>query len=221
IPRAEKIWYELGLAFYELDEKEKARDALERVIQINPYNLDAIIALADISNALEKYEEALYYCNLALNISEFTAEIYFQAALAYNGLNDKKTAILFLKEGVHINPHDPRFDLRARILLDKIKSKTEEYELKLNDLGKWKLKIYTCYYCGTIIDRNKTICSKCNKKILKCNVCKLPISLGEKIAQCPMCLSKNHQIHLQEWVKTQGFCPNCLQKLSNNDVIIL
>ncbi|MFX1538696.1 MAG: hypothetical protein ACFFDI_31295, partial [Promethearchaeota archaeon] len=80
---------------------------------------------------------------------------------------------------------------------------------------------YTCYSCGEPIEKTQETCANCGNVILKCSVCKLPISAGEQIGKCPQCESKGHLTHLQEWVKSQGKCPYCLQNLRTDAIVIL
>ena len=80
-------------------------------------------------------------------------------------------------------------------------------------------KTYSCYYCGEPNEKNDLLCSKCNEKILFCSVCKLQIVFGETIGKCSLCDSISHLNHFQEWVKTQGKCPNCLQELPIEGIV--
>ncbi len=74
---------------------------------------------------------------------------------------------------------------------------------------------YTCYYCHTNIeDRSASICPNCNEKIVRCIVCKLPISSKEIIGSCYECQGIAHLNHLQEWLKVKGTCPVCQRKIS-------
>ncbi|NHJ38590.1 MAG: hypothetical protein FK731_01060 [Asgard group archaeon] len=80
---------------------------------------------------------------------------------------------------------------------------------------------YTCYYCGYPIERDFKLCPDCGEKVLRCEVCKLPISFGDDIGFCPICESKSHLIHLQEWVKTNGNCPHCMKKIPLEGIVPL
>jgi len=78
-----------------------------------------------------------------------------------------------------------------------------------------KAKYSTCCYCGTPVDATDLLnCPNCANEILKCILCKLPISYGEEIGQCVICGAKGHLSHLEEWVKKHGICPTCLQDTS-------
>lgn len=101
--------------------------------------------------------------------------------------------------------------------LEQVFIRKENTDVLINNL---KVQYSTCYYCGMPIEQPESpICSACGKELLKCNVCKLPISFGELIGQCSLCETKGHLHHLEEWVKTQGKCPSCLQELPLQGVI--
>jgi rubrerythrin len=72
---------------------------------------------------------------------------------------------------------------------------------------------YTCYYCGYPVEKDFKLCPDCGEKVLRCEVCKLPVSFGDDIGFCPLCESKGHLSHLHEWVKTNGICPHCMKKI--------
>ena len=80
---------------------------------------------------------------------------------------------------------------------------------------------YTCYYCGYPIERDFKLCPDCGEKVLRCEVCKLPVSFGDDIGFCPLCESKCHLIHLQEWIKTNSNCPHCLKKIPLEGIVPL
>jgi len=71
---------------------------------------------------------------------------------------------------------------------------------------------FHCSKCQEIIEnRTANTCPSCGEKILRCIVCKLPILAEESIGKCSLCEGVAHLSHLQEWMKTQGNCPRCLQ----------
>jgi len=91
----------------------------------------------------------------------------------------------------------------------------ERYSLTVSS----RTKSYICYNCGMPIEKENTKCSSCGKEILKCNVCKLPISFGEETGTCKFCESKGHLSHLQEWLKIKGTCPTCQKKLTIDEIV--
>ncbi|NHJ47658.1 MAG: hypothetical protein FK733_07715 [Asgard group archaeon] len=78
----------------------------------------------------------------------------------------------------------------------------------------------SCFFCGSPLDKKTNSCPKCSQEVLKCSVCKLPISHNDQTATCPKCESKAHLSHLYEWVKTQGKCPTCLQDIKLRNLIL-
>jgi len=74
--------------------------------------------------------------------------------------------------------------------------------------------------CGDPIEKfDEGSCVSCQKVLLRCSVCKLPISFGEEAGYCSLCESPAHIDHLQEWLKTQGKCPKCRQKLPLEGIV--
>jgi len=104
--------------------------------------------------------------------------------------------------------------------LEQVFIRNKESQKMLDELrSPLQLKHYTCYNCGLPIEQNTKSCPDCNKAILVCSVCKLPISFGETVGSCSLCETKGHLIHMQEWVKTQGKCPVCLQALPIEGIV--
>lgn len=103
--------------------------------------------------------------------------------------------------------------------LEQVFIRKQDTDEIISDL---KVKYSTCYYCGMPIDSTDLFnCSACDKEFLKCNVCKLPVSFGEELGQCSLCEALGHLTHIEEWVKTQGKCPTCLQEIPLLGVIPL
>ncbi|MHA1188607.1 MAG: hypothetical protein ACTSSK_17455, partial [Candidatus Heimdallarchaeota archaeon] len=80
-------------------------------------------------------------------------------------------------------------------------------------------RFYSCHNCGFPIEASSENCPDCKNPILKCAVCKLPINFGDDVGSCPKCKTKAHLDHLQEWQKTQGKCPVCIQKLTAKGIV--
>ncbi|NHK30072.1 MAG: hypothetical protein FK730_01885 [Asgard group archaeon] len=78
-----------------------------------------------------------------------------------------------------------------------------------------------CFWCNYPVDQNASNCPNCGKEILKCIVCKLPVDNKDEVGLCSLCEVKGHLIHLQEWVKINGKCPNCLQQIPLEGIIQL
>lgn len=80
-------------------------------------------------------------------------------------------------------------------------------------------KEYICYHCGNPLDKAAKTCAACNSEVLRCSVCKLPISFGEEVGKCSLCETKAHLVHMQEWVKVKGKCPTCMKKIPIEGVV--
>lgn len=109
------------------------------------------------------------------------------------------------------------------IIPKKYQEKTTESEQAVDRLVESykQFKFYMCYYCGNPIEKDSEKCLSYQKELLQCNIYKLPISFGEEIGICDLCETKCHLSHLQEWVKVQGKCPNCLQEIPLEGITIL
>ncbi|NHJ48868.1 MAG: hypothetical protein FK733_13875 [Asgard group archaeon] len=79
---------------------------------------------------------------------------------------------------------------------------------------------FHCYWCGFLLRKDIVECPGCKNIVLKCSVCKLQIDYSDEVGFCSLCETKGHLIHMQEWVKTQGKCPNCLQKIPLEGIIL-
>ena len=82
-------------------------------------------------------------------------------------------------------------------------------------------KKFICGNCGMPINPDDTVCPTCNQEILRCAVCKLPISFGEEAGKCSLCGSVAHLSHFQEWVKIKGKCPTCQKKIPLEGIVPL
>ncbi|MHA1760232.1 MAG: tetratricopeptide repeat protein [Candidatus Heimdallarchaeota archaeon] len=76
-----------------------------------------------------------------------------------------------------------------------------------------KYQIYTCKNCGFPIEKDTKTCPDCGMDIVYCVVCKLPISFGDDTITCPNCEAVGHYDHFSEWIKINGSCPQCKEKL--------
>lgn len=106
---------------------------------------------------------------------------------------------------------------------NKLQTDEKEREKTAKTLAKSLIRLQekTCYYCGMPLDEKAQTCSSCEREVLYCNVCKLPISFGEQAGKCPKCGTIGHLAHLQEWLKVKGKCPYCQCRLLPEEVIIL
>lgn len=77
-----------------------------------------------------------------------------------------------------------------------------------------------CSHCGSAVPENSNFCMFCGEAISgRCSVCNLEIISGDKVVKCPYCGALSHRVHLLEWIKVRGYCPNCKEKLSQLDFL--
>ena len=77
---------------------------------------------------------------------------------------------------------------------------------------------FLCKKCAYTIDLDTKSCPNCQIEVMRCMICKRPISFGEETATCPKCQNQAHFAHLQEWIKAKGKCPMCSAKLKEADL---
>ncbi|MHA1185700.1 MAG: hypothetical protein ACTSSK_02320 [Candidatus Heimdallarchaeota archaeon] len=82
-------------------------------------------------------------------------------------------------------------------------------------------QLTSCYHCGYPIRKDAITCEDCGKEIIRCVVCKLPVSLGDTLGQCSLCEAKAHYEHMLDWVQKRGKCPHCQQKVPEDSVIAI
>ncbi|MFB0563938.1 MAG: RING finger protein [Candidatus Lokiarchaeia archaeon] len=75
-----------------------------------------------------------------------------------------------------------------------------------------------CVFCGGNFPEELDICPECGEERVKCSVCQLKIIFGDNVIRCPHCGVLSHRDHILEWIKIRGFCPNCREILSENEI---
>ncbi|HUT82788.1 MAG TPA: hypothetical protein VMZ29_16450 [Candidatus Bathyarchaeia archaeon] len=176
----------------EHSQKQKAKEAVrqeqerERIARIN----------ANERQLLEKFENILEMSE-SVDISLVAKSLGLSESQLFEKLIQWQDVLPFKIDGQFIE-------------VDDSEDFTQSIHEKIAEISKY----YSCYNCGFPIERTTKECPDCKSEIILCSVCKLPISFGDDIATCTLCEAKGHLTHMQEWVKTQGKCPICLQKLS-------
>ncbi|MHA1212668.1 MAG: hypothetical protein ACTSSH_09420 [Candidatus Heimdallarchaeota archaeon] len=158
----------------------------------------------DLKQIIKRYK--------SISLEEMTQLLEFQDTIALqNWLLDLPDNVKFVIDRGYV------------IIPDELKEETAEAETKINEIAQslTSLKHFTCFHCGVPLEKNNQFCTDCGKKVLTCSVCKLPIAFGDDVGKCSLCEAKGHLTHLQEWIKVQGKCPVCMQKLSKDDIIQL
>lgn len=202
-----------GTVLLKENQYEHALEIFEKALTIYPGHKKAIqgmnsaskmiIASQKIITLLQKFQPNLPVGLTRIaelsSLEKIEAEIIIKAILSQN----KTIGKYFDLEQVFV---------KSEGIDQELSSIAERYE---------KLKHYTCFTCGFPLEKDVKTCSECKKEVPFCNVCKLPITFGDEIGKCSLCESTGHMTHLQEWIKTQGKCPTCLQKLPIEGIIPL
>ena len=180
----------------------------------------AIATISNIEDEKKLYEKEVLYSVLYNILLEFQPNIQVQltriADLAKQEFSSDYVTVqnceVVIKEIVNDgNLSGKYFELEQVFVRENGK---ELYSLTASSIS----KKYLCYYCGIDIDKDAKVCENCGKEILKCNVCRLPISFAEEFSQCKHCKTKAHISHLKEWVKVKGKCPTCQKNLTADDI---
>ncbi|NHK30577.1 MAG: hypothetical protein FK730_04455 [Asgard group archaeon] len=153
----------------------------------------------DVDGIFGKFQKKTIYSFLAVQLNQKNLDLikkYKQMLV-----NSEIDAIIFIYE-------------KKRLLYF-----TFAKEIVLPSLDFLKPTQITCFYCGQIMEPKDKECPQCSNPALKCVLCKLPISFGDRIGQCALCEAKGHLTHMQEWIKTQGKCPHCLRSLPLEGII--
>ena len=120
-------------------------------------------------------------------------------------------------------------ELRSKLenkSLDKETKKLVEAELEERRrknaetlVSREEATFFTCSVCGEVIKSKDSHCSACNSPKSLCAVCQAPLSPDDTIVRTPCCQSYAHKEHILNWISMKGFCPNCMQKITEVDLI--
>ncbi len=156
---------------------------------------------------------ALVFAGLVLTLSGGVFALYytgnFSSPIAWGIPSIAGLLVIFL--AISISILRKKQSEQSEIMIE-----THEYESHAIS----ESRDYQCYWCGYPLKQQGEFCTGCGKRLLRCTVCKLPISFGDEVGKCSLCESIGHFNHLFEWVKTKGFCPHCLQKIPTQAIIV-
>jgi tetratricopeptide (TPR) repeat protein len=93
-----------GMAYDELNQKEKAIADYERCASLDPRNLNALNRKGLALLSLGRYQEALDAFNQCTQITIQNAEIWNNKGLAYGALGDYNNALVCFKRAISIDP---------------------------------------------------------------------------------------------------------------------
>jgi len=240
-PENTNAFFELGLLYDEKGEINIAISYFEKVIEIEPDEVSTYYNLGQIYCENGNLNLAINYLEKAIELKPEDEEILTDLAELKEKLAVKKHKFTQLEERLnHIIKNYSRISLKslAKMLNFKTTFELQQFVVDLSGeksyyiegeylvipknieykKSKHEAKLI-CFYCGLPLEFGEEKCSSCNKAIIKCNVCKLAISFGDEAGKCSLCESIGHMDHFQEWVKTQGKCPTCMQKLPIDGIV--
>jgi tetratricopeptide (TPR) repeat protein len=92
-PNSSEVWYGIGKFYQDVENWEKAIEAYNVLLQIDPQNKNVQYNLAVINMAgLKKYKIALEYFTAAIKIDAAYVDAYFGRGVCYQEMGDKKNA---------------------------------------------------------------------------------------------------------------------------------
>jgi Zn finger protein HypA/HybF involved in hydrogenase expression len=81
------------------------------------------------------------------------------------------------------------------------------------------IQLAMCPECEATILAEATICPHCGSPRPICMVCHHPIEFADAVLICPHCQGQAHRIHILEYLKVKGSCPNCQADLDEFELI--
>ena len=81
-----------------------AKESLEKCLELNPENVEALLKLAEIFLYVKKHEESVGLIDKALKLDQFNAKGYFMKGMNFKELGDTAKAISSMQTAVEQNP---------------------------------------------------------------------------------------------------------------------
>ncbi|NIQ01428.1 MAG: tetratricopeptide repeat protein [Nitrospinaceae bacterium] len=105
-PRSPAAYYNLGIAYKNLEAYEQAVQAFENTLELEPFNLDARVSLGNIYNLQEKWEKAIGQLNIVVHRRRNDAQAHGNLGWAYYNYPGKPSfeflTILNLRKAVDL-----------------------------------------------------------------------------------------------------------------------
>lgn len=86
-------YYYRGDIYFKQNQSREAREDLLKAVSLDPKHEKAYLKLAEIELILEKYSEAIRYCNEVLKINVYSPVAYFMKGMSYKYAGDTVNAI--------------------------------------------------------------------------------------------------------------------------------
>ena len=105
-PLAPVAYYNLGVAYKNLHQLDKAENVLEKAVELAPTNLDIRLTLGNIYNRQERWADAIGQLNIVVHRQQNDAEAHGNLGWAYYNYKDgppfKQMVILNLSKAVEL-----------------------------------------------------------------------------------------------------------------------
>ncbi|OLS25977.1 MAG: hypothetical protein HeimC3_12510 [Candidatus Heimdallarchaeota archaeon LC_3] len=79
---------------------------------------------------------------------------------------------------------------------------------------------FSCYYCANSINSIDTHCTNCQKEILRCKSCNVPVTRNQEKIDCNFCKETFHYLCYKGKVKIFHRCPHCKTEITKEQVEI-
>ncbi len=93
-----QAWYNLGLVFYDIDEKQKSVECFEQALLFKPNELDTRLNLGGIYNDLGQYGKAIAHLIEALKLSKYQTDAWLLLGKIMLKLNHDEFALFCFNE---------------------------------------------------------------------------------------------------------------------------
>lgn len=104
-PKSTEIWYAIGKYYQDVENWDKAAEAYEVLLKIDPKNKNANYNMGGINLVGKKdYKTALKYFTSALSSDPAFVDAYYGRGVCYQTMGDKKNAVVDFNACLTINP---------------------------------------------------------------------------------------------------------------------
>ena len=114
--------------------------------------------------------------------------------------------------------NDKSLDKETKKLIES-EIESRRREKATHSLRKENAAFFTCSTCGEVIKSKAKSCSACDSPRSLCAICQSELSPDDTMVRTPCCQSYAHKEHILNWLSAKGYCPNCLQKISESDLV--
>lgn len=90
--------------FFSVNQTGNAKQALEKAIEADPQNTEAMLKLAELYLYVKKYQESIDYINMALKVDQYNARGYFMKGMNYKEIGDTAKAVSSMETAVEQDP---------------------------------------------------------------------------------------------------------------------